>query len=85
MLYDGISKMEVNKIFDNRERKEEYLERFFEEAELQLTIPCTLTGIDQQIINTWDYVISKRVIREMFFESEKFLYSFVSSWIEPTC
>lgn len=74
MLCDGISKMEVNKIFDNRERKEEYLERFFEEAELQLTIPCTLTGIDQQIINTWDYVISKRVIREMFFESEKFLY-----------
>ena len=74
MLYDCISQIEVNKIFDNRERKEEYLKRFFEEAKLQLTIPRTLTGINQKIIETWDYVISKRVIREMFFESEKYLY-----------
>lgn len=74
MLYNGISKIEVNKIFDHRARKEEYLKRFYKEAGLQLTVPSTLTGIDQQIINTWNYVISKRVIREMFFKSEKYLY-----------
>ena len=32
MLYDGISLFEVNKIFDNRARKMEYLERFVEGA-----------------------------------------------------
>lgn len=73
-LCDGITCLEVNKIFDNRMRKVEYLEQYSEEVELQLTIPHTLSGIDQMIVNTWDYMISKRVIREMFFNSEKFLY-----------
>ena len=64
-LCNGITCLEVNKIFDNRMRKVEYLEQFSEEAKLQLTIPRTLSGIDQMIINTWDYMISKRVIREV--------------------
>lgn len=74
MLYDGISLFEVNKIFDNRARKMEYLERFVEETGVQISIPCTIAALDRCIIDTWDYVVSKHIIREMFFESEKYLY-----------
>lgn len=74
VLYNGITHIEINKIFDNKARKVEYLERLNEEIELQIRISRSISGIDQQIIETWDYEISKDIIREMFFNSEKYLY-----------
>lgn len=72
MLTDRITINEIKKIFDNRERKNEYLLRLFETMGINIQLPRTLRGIDECIIDTWNYEISKNVIREMFFESEKF-------------
>ena len=72
MLTDRITINEIKKIFDNREHKKEYLIRLFETMGIDIQIPRTLREIDECIINTWNYEVSKNVIREMFFESEKF-------------
>lgn len=73
MLINNITNAEVCKIFDNRNRKIEYLEKLSDEANLGIAIPRTLEQIHQCIIATWDYEISKRIIREMFFNCEKYL------------
>lgn len=49
------------------------MERLSTELDLRLQIPRTLGALNQCIINTWDYETSKTIIREMFFESEKYL------------
>ena len=72
MLTDRITIYEINKIFDKRERKTEYLLRLFETMGINMQLPRTLRGLDECIIDTWNYESSKDVIREMFFESEKF-------------
>ena len=72
MLTDRITINEIKKIFDNRERKMEYLLRLFETMEIEIQVPRTLKEIDECIIDNWNYEISKDVIREMFFESDKF-------------
>ena len=72
MLTDRITINEIKKIFDNRERKMEYLLRLFETMEIEIQVPRTLKEIDECIIDNWNYEISKDVIREMFFETDKF-------------
>lgn len=73
-LMDCITIKEVNKIFDNKERKKEYLERLINEANLLIDIPSTIIGLDRCIVDTWDYEISKGIIRDMFFKSTKYLH-----------
>lgn len=72
MLFTEITLYEINKIFDKKERKIDYLLRLFEISRIDMQVPRTLRGIDNCIIETWNYEISKDIIREMFFESEKY-------------
>ncbi len=72
MLTTEITLVEIKKIFDNKERKREYLRRLFIENNIDMSIPHTLRAIDDCIIETWDYEASKFILREMFFESEKY-------------
>ncbi len=74
MLIDGINAIEIKKIFQNKENKLEYLRRFFARTGNATQIEKTAAKIDNQIIDTWDYDISKSVIREMFMDTEKYTY-----------
>lgn len=73
MLIERITIYEINKIFDNRNTKEQYLHILSKKLSINLPLPKTLKAIDQLIIETWDYKISKDIIRHMFFNSKKFL------------
>lgn len=73
MLKEGIRNIDIKKIFDNRTRKIEYLERLFSKTDSNFEIPRSVTGLDNCIIDTWDYNLSKDILREMFFCSKKFL------------
>lgn len=73
MLMNEITTFEINKIFDNRCRKEEYLEKLFSILNIQSSLPRTIAGLNNCIMETWNYDISKSIIREMFFESDKYL------------
>ena len=77
MLKDNITNQDIKIIFsgingkEDRGLKEEYLRRLFKETDSSEILEKTKAKIDEQIIRTWDYVISKDVLRKMFFESEK--------------
>lgn len=73
MLKEGITPIDIKRIFDKHDTKIEYLERLFTATNLYLTIPRSIVGIDSCIIDTWNYRVSKDILREMFFHSEKFL------------
>lgn len=72
MLTEEITLSEIRKIFDNRERKAEYIRRLYNILGINEALPRNL---DNAIIETWNYDISKAILREMFFCSEKFLNS----------
>lgn len=74
MLVNEINADEIKKIFQNRENKLEYLRRLFERTKNLTPIARTASRIDSQIIDTWDYDISKSVIREMFMDTNKYAY-----------
>ncbi len=73
MLKEGITPIDIKRIFDKRDTKTEYLERLIAATNSYLTIPRSIVGLDSCIIDTWDYSVSKDILREMFFHSEKFL------------
>ena len=73
-LTEGISNIEIKKIFQNRENKEAYLKRLFQEIGSEEEIAKSNPKIDEQIINTWNYEVSKKVIRDLFSETEKYKY-----------
>ncbi len=72
MLKDRIEIKEINKIFANREEKLEYLELLYKEKDITSSIPKTNTGLDEEIINTWNFDISNKIIRKMFEKTEKY-------------
>ena len=74
MLIDGINTIEIKKIFQNKQNKLEYLRRLFDCTGNVDQIEKITARIDNQIIGTWDYDISKSVIREMFMDTEKYTY-----------
>lgn len=77
MLKEQITLKDINYIFSgsngkpDKELKTEYLERLFKVKKQDASIEKTKVKIDEQIIDSWDYYISKDILREMFFESEK--------------
>ncbi len=77
MLRDSISFNDIKVIFSGsngcsaRDLKIKYLKKLFEITGTSEEIQKTIVLIDEQIIQTWNYDISKDVIREIFFESEK--------------
>ena len=74
MLTQNITFNEINKIFDSFNRKEEYLNKLCERTGRGRPLAAYGYGrTDQAIADTWNYEISKDIIREMFFKSEKFL------------
>lgn len=74
MLVNGINAAEIKKIFQNKENKLDYLRRLFERTNNPTPIERTVARIDSQIIDTWEYNISKSVIREMFMDTDKYAY-----------
>lgn len=74
MIRENITLFEINKIFDNKQRKLEYLNRLYDFLGVNFVLPRTKVAIDNSIIDTWNYDTSKNIIREMFFESDKYLY-----------
>lgn len=70
-LFDGISTIEIKKIFANTINKRKYLELLSEYIPINLGAIRTNAAIDNTIIETWDYELSKRVLREMFFATNK--------------
>ena len=74
MLKNEITSVEVKKIFQNKDNKVEYLNRFFDYIGKSEPIEKTNTKIEEQIISTWNYEASKTVIREMFRNTEKYHY-----------
>ncbi len=69
MLLTEISNVEIKKIFRNNQNKKDYLERLFTLKKLGTPLK---RNFDQQIIDTWEYDISKQVIRDMFKETDKY-------------
>lgn len=79
MLTQNITPYEINKIFDSFNRKEEYLNKLSERTVQGRPLAAYSYGrTDQVIADTWNYEISKDIIREMFFKSEKFLHGLES-------
>ena len=70
MLTEEITLSEIRKIFDNRERKAEYIRRIYNTLGINEAPPRNL---DNAIIETWNYDISKAILREMFFVQKSFL------------
>lgn len=73
MITEKITETEIRKIFDNKDRKISYLINLFEYMDEHLEVPRPITAIDGLIKETWNYDISKDIIRQMFFNSEKFV------------
>lgn len=79
MLKESIDIHDINLIFSgsngkpDAELKIKYLNRLFSETNSAKTISKVKAKIDEQIIETWNYDISKKVLRELFFESNKCL------------
>lgn len=70
-LFDGISKIEIKKIFANILNKRKYIELLSEYIPINLNAIRTNAAIDNAIIETWDYELSKRILRDMFFDADK--------------
>ena len=74
MIISSISSDDIDKIFGNNDNKKEYLRRLFEIQGIDERIPSQKKDINNLIANTWNYDISKSVIRKQFIESDKYSY-----------
>lgn len=74
MLKTHIDEEAINKIFGNQEIKKKYLVELFVRTGCTDKIARTKDGITNQIIETWDYEISKSVLRDLFVASDKYAH-----------
>lgn len=74
MLTKEIKIEEIKKIFGNQEIKKQYLQKLFDITKSNNEISRTKVGIDRQIIETWNYKISIKILRELFLSSDKYKY-----------
>ena len=70
-LLDSITVKEIKKIFANAQNKRKYIELLSEHIPINLSVIRTNGALDNAIIETWDYELSKKILRDMFFETEK--------------
>ncbi len=70
-LLNGITPQEIKKIFYNTTNKQAYLDLLSEHIGEDFSKLRTNRAIDDAIIRTWEYKLSKRIIRGLFFDSEK--------------
>ncbi len=73
MLTKAITKKDIKKIFSNTENKKNYLIELFKETGNISKIEKNIEKLDEQIITSWSYETSKKIIREMFRNHPKFL------------
>lgn len=74
MLQERITIEESKIIFGNATNKKAYLKRLFEHLERNDRVAQKSADMDEQIIDTWDYTLSKDILRTMFSQSEKYAY-----------
>ncbi len=72
-LINGINVCEIKKIFANREEKLRYLELLSIGREIVYNKSGSNSHIDNVIIDTWDYDVSKEIIRSIFMQNEKYI------------
>lgn len=73
MLKDGITEIEIKKIFSNTALKTEYLSILFSTTNSNNSVEKTIAKINKQIIDTWEYNTSKTILREMYKRSDKYI------------
>lgn len=72
-LLNSISLLEINKIFSNNQIKHRYLDALAMQKSIAIENLKTTVDVDNAIIDTWDYDISKSIIRKLFTETEKYI------------
>lgn len=72
MILDSIELSQIKKIFANKDEKVEYLNRLYRIKNIIRPIPSSLNSIDNEIINTWDFNISNKIIRDIFKKTDKY-------------
>lgn len=70
-LLDRITIKEIRKIFVNSQNKRKYLEILSKYISINWSTLRTNVALDNAIIETWDYNLSKKILRDMFFDSNK--------------
>lgn len=73
-LKESITSLDIKKIFRNKITKFNYLNELYEEIQLDKAIFVGSQQLDEQIIDTWNYEISKKVIRQLFKNTDKYKY-----------
>ncbi|MBQ8298379.1 MAG: hypothetical protein IJX99_00635 [Clostridia bacterium] len=71
-LIDGIDLIDIKHIFPNNEIKLEYLKLISATTGIRFDNLRTTRTINSAIIKSWDYEISKRIIRDLFNCTEKY-------------
>lgn len=69
----GIDEELVDKIINKKENMEFYLNELYKQKKIQEKIPSNTKDLIDKIIATWDYEISKNIIRDMFRTTEKYI------------
>lgn len=72
-LLNAITLTEINKIFPNTELKREYLRLLSQEKPINTNNLRRIVDINNVIIDTWEYHISKRIIRDIFTRTDKYI------------
>ncbi len=74
-LINSIDYLEIKRIFHNNEIKRKYLEVLSLQNNYVFNNIRTNVAIDNAIIETWNYDVSKRIIRSLFTNSEKYIHN----------
>jgi len=74
MLKTHIDEETINKIFGNQDIRKKYLLKLFKKIGCSDKIAIKKAEAVSQIKSTWDYQISKDVLRELFVDSEKYTH-----------
>lgn len=73
MLITKITEEEIKNIFGNNENKVDYLNKLFLFTGNTSPIERSTSKIEQQIIDTWSYEQSIKIIRDLFKKSPKYI------------
>lgn len=74
MLRTHIDEEAINKIFGNQDIRKKYLKKLFKKTGRSDKIATKKADTIRQIESTWDYEISKSVLRDLFVSSEKYAH-----------
>ena len=75
MLKERINEQEIKTIFDSISSKKMYLKEMYLSKNITSKIPNKNKDLDNAIINTWDYEISKKIIRSLYKNTDKYIHS----------